>query len=77
MSAELHVITAEPVATDIVAVLEGVLTEARAGRLSSVAIATVDRQGIVNSAWSKPPSTSAMMGAIERLKWKLMQAWEA
>ena len=69
--ADLHTISAEPPSKDAVAVIERVLTEAREGRISSVAIAHVDREGCVTAEWSKPPSVGLLLGAVARLAHRL------
>jgi len=64
---KLKVIDAEPIGVDVVATLESVLERAREGRISSVAIAMVYRDGSTNRTWSKSPSLSALVGAVARL----------
>lgn len=71
MSAQLHSIDAEPLGTGIVEMLEEVLVEAREGKLSSVALATVLRDGTTVSRWSYVPSYGLMLGAITRLAHRL------
>jgi hypothetical protein len=63
----LHVIEAEPVSPDLIETLEVALKEAREGKLSSVAIAVVHRDGCITSAWSTPPSFGLLLGAVHRL----------
>jgi len=58
-----------PLGEDIVALLEEWLDHARAGKLSSIAIAGVFRDGNTGRAWSELHSISAQIGAIA-----LMQA---
>ncbi len=69
--AELHSITPEDPAEDVVATLERALATARAGDVSSVAIALVYRDGRAGHCWSRLPSFLAMMGSIDRIKFKL------
>ena len=71
--AELRVIHAEPVADDIVDFLEGAIEKARAGEFSSVAIATVSRDGSAGNGWSRIPSYAAMLGSISRLQNKVLR----
>lgn len=71
MPADLHTIDRQNRADDVVETLEGVLLEAQAGRVSSVGIALVYRDGSVRSLWSTLPSTLMMLGAIVRLAHKL------
>jgi hypothetical protein len=68
--APLSVINAEPPAQDVIATLERALVLARAGDLSSVALAFVHRDGAVSAEWSALPSRPAMLGAISRLAHK-------
>jgi hypothetical protein len=70
-SQDLRVINAEPPGEDVIAKLEEALERAREGRISSVAIATVERDGSVGHAWSKAPSLSLLIGSITRLLWTL------
>jgi hypothetical protein len=68
MMPDIRVIDAEPVGPDVVAKLEQVLELAREGKLSSVAIATVERDGCVNRSWSSAPSISLLIGSVARLQ---------
>ncbi len=70
---EVRVLDAEPPCVDTVAKLEEVLKEARAGRLSSVAIAVVYRNGSSGAFWSKAPSLSCLIGAIVRLQYEIVE----
>ena len=63
----LTVIDPEPPAPDLIATLERALEQARAGDLSSVALAFVHRDGAVSAEWSTLPSRPAMLGSISRL----------
>jgi len=71
---KLHVLTPEPLGENIIELLEYALVEARAGRLSSIAIATVDRDGCTESAHSAPPSYGLLIGAVARLQHRLIEA---
>lgn len=70
---DLHVIEAEPAGTDIIERLEEALEEARAGKLSSVAIAFVYRDGCVGGSWSTPPSHGLLLGSVSRLAYRINQ----
>lgn len=61
----------EPAAADVIATLEEALTEAREGRLSSVALAIVYRDGAAGASWSALPSRTAMLGAVSRLSHRI------
>lgn len=65
--AELTVLEPEPVGEGIVETLEEVLERAKAGEVSSVAIAYVLRDGAVCSTWSAPPCFGTLLGAVHRL----------
>lgn len=69
--ADLHAIDPEPAAQDVIATLERALAQARAGELSSVAVAAVYRDGAVGAEWSTLPSRAAMLGSVSRLAHKL------
>jgi hypothetical protein len=64
----LRVIEAEPVGGDIVDKLQTALNEALAGRLSSVAIAVVYRDGATGSSWSEAPSLGLLLGSATLLQ---------
>lgn len=68
MTAELRVLTAEPLGEGIVELLERYLEDAKAGKLSSLAIAAVDREGCMDCGWSLAPPAGLLMGAIARLQ---------
>jgi hypothetical protein len=68
---DLRVLTAEPQGAGIVEHLEAVLAQAKAGSISSVAIAFVHRDGAVDGVWSAPPSVGLLLGAISRLGHRL------
>jgi hypothetical protein len=74
--AELHVLDAEPRGADVIEVLEEALRQARAGQLSSVAVAAVYRDGCTQQAWSSAPSVSLLIGAAARLVYRLNRLLE-
>lgn len=57
----------EPVGESVIEALDRVTGKARAGELSSVAIAYVTRDGSVGRTWSELPSVPAMLGSLSRL----------
>lgn len=63
----LTVIPSEPQGRSVQATLKAVLADAKAGAISSIAIAIVHRDGGVAEAWSELPSVPAMIGATARL----------
>ena len=69
----LVALPSEPLGEDIVERLEEVLTRARAGEISSIAIAIVTRAGCVNQCWSNAPSLPALMGSVALLQHKLAE----
>jgi hypothetical protein len=69
----VKVLDAEPVGADTVAKLEEALEKARAGQLSSVALAVVYRDGTSGRAWSSAPSLSCLIGAVVRLEHALIR----
>lgn len=69
----LRVIEAEPAGSEIIERLEEALEKARAGELSSIAIATVYRDGCVGKSWSSPPNASLLIGSIARLQAALIR----
>lgn len=71
---KLHVLTAEPLGDGIIKLLEESLQQAREGKISSVAIAMVDRDGCSESAWSYVPSYGLLIGAVARLQHRLIEA---
>jgi hypothetical protein len=71
---ELVSLEPEPHGEGLEALLEKTLEEVRAGEVSSLAIAIVYRSGILGAKWSHWPSFGMILGAVERLKWKLQQA---
>jgi len=67
----LRVLDPEPPAANVIETLEDALVEARQGRLSSVAVAIVYRDGAAGGTWSELPSRVAMLGSIARLNHKI------
>ncbi len=70
--AELRAIHPEPAGELVIEALEHMLERARAGELSAVAIACVNRDGSVGSSWSVCPSTATMIGALRMLEMRLL-----
>lgn len=70
----LQVINAEPIGKTVVERLEEFLEDAKAGKLSSVAIAAVYRDGTCNHNWSEAPSVSTLLGAIVRMQADLVRS---
>lgn len=71
--AEVRVIDSEPIGEDVIARLKETLEEAEAGKISSVAIAIVYRDGFTDNLWSTAPSLSTLIGAVSRLEYRLNQ----
>jgi hypothetical protein len=76
MKADLRVIEAEPPSADAIERLEEALVSAKEGRVSSVAIAIVYRDGSMGRAWSACPSLSCLIGAVTRLQHGLLEEAE-
>jgi hypothetical protein len=74
MSADLHLIPSQDAAEDIYERLQEVFDEAKAGKLSSVAIVMVHKDGHSNWCWSHAPSVSLLLGAMERMKAALIRS---
>jgi hypothetical protein len=55
----------------VVARLEEVLAEARAGKIASVAIAGVESDGSIVSAWSETDDFGKLLGAVARLQFRI------
>lgn len=70
---DLHVIEAEPEANDIAEKLRAALADAEAGRLSSIAIAVVYRDGATGNSWSKMPSIGTLVGSVALLQARLQR----
>lgn len=51
----------------IMAVIDKLIELAAEDRLSALAVATVYRDGVIESHWSFPHSPAALLGAISRL----------
>lgn len=68
---DLAVLEPEPASANVIATLEDALADAREGRISSVAIAVVYRDGVAGASWSDLPSRTAMLGAVSRLTHKI------
>lgn len=67
VSAELREITAEPLGEGMIEMLEEIMAEVREGRISSLAVAQVYRDGTTCARWSHLPSYGMMLGAVTRL----------
>lgn len=55
----------------VVARLEEVLAEARAGKVVGVAIASLHADGSIGSAWSEVDSFSGLLGSVARLQYRI------
>lgn len=73
MKPELTVIPSFEPDADVVERLEEVLERARTGDISMVAIATVERSGMAQWCFSNLSNTSTMLGAVERMKHRIIQ----
>ena len=73
--ADLRVITCEPIGESVIERLEYALAQAREGKVSSVAIAWVDREGRSHETWSYAPSTGTLVGAVQSLSYRLVKEW--
>lgn len=73
MAAELLAIEPEDPTQVVIEKLEEVLKLARAGELSAVAIAVVYRDGRTGARWSPSPRFASVLGAVDRLAYKLNQ----
>lgn len=65
--ADLLSIDPEPQGRSVQSTLKDILSDARDGKISAVAIAIVHRDGSVSQAWSELHSVPAMLGAVARL----------
>lgn len=65
--ADLTIIESEPQGRSVQSTLKDVLNDAKAGKISAVAVAIVHRDGSVSQAWSELHSVPAMLGAVARL----------
>lgn len=68
---EVRVLDAAPPNPGVVEALEDILARAKAGDLSSVAIAVVYRDGSTGDAWSEPASIGTLIGAVTILQHRL------
>jgi hypothetical protein len=68
MMADVKVIDAEPLGKGIIEVLDFFRAMAERGELSSLAVATVLRDGSPQWKWSHAPNTSTLLGSVERMK---------
>lgn len=68
---ELTVIDAAPPDPGVIEALEETLAEARAGKVSAVAIAILYRDAMTSARWSRTMFVSALLGAIARLNHRL------
>ncbi len=71
--ANLRTIDAEPLGEDVIARIEEVLELARKGEFSSVAIASVYRDGSTGKSWSAAPSLSLLIGSVARMQAALIR----
>ncbi len=70
--ADLHVIDCLPAPDgDLIALLEDTLAKARAGEVSSVALAVVYRNGNTGDGWSTLPNMALQLGAVATLQYRL------
>ena len=69
--ADLEVIEPESVSPDLIETIERVLEKAKAGEVSSVAIAVVYRDGATSTTWSTPPSFATLLGAVAHLGFRM------
>lgn len=70
---KLLTIEPEPMAEGIIEALEEVLKSAKEGKVSSVAIAVVLRDGAPDWAMSYLPCVSTMLGTIDRMHFAILQ----
>lgn len=56
---------------DVIARLEGILADAREGKIVAVAIAGVERDGTIISSWAESDHFGALLGAISRLQHRI------
>jgi hypothetical protein len=62
------------VSPDVIERLTEICDWVRDDKVSSVAIAVVHRDGSTSTCWSTPPHYAALIGAVERLKYRLVRA---
>lgn len=70
-NAELRVLDAEPPGQGVVERLEEALEKARAGEISSIALAVVYRDGSVSGSWSDAPNRMLLLGSLSRLAYRV------
>jgi hypothetical protein len=73
MTAELIPISCEPVGESIGELIADIQAAHSKGEVSSLAIAIVYRDGSTTQAFSTLPNTATMLGALERLKCKILR----
>lgn len=61
---------------DVVACLRSVMDEAKAGDVSSVAVAVVRPNGFINAMFSESDNAPGMMGAVSLLQHRLIRQAE-
>lgn len=69
---EVRVLDSAPISDATVPLLEDMLERAKAGQLSSVAVAVVYRDGSTGDAWSNPPSVATLIGAVTIMQTRLV-----
>lgn len=72
MSAELIPIDYEPPGKHLAETLDEIREMVERGEISSIAVAYVFRDGSTGLAHSAMPSRSTLIGAVERLKFRLL-----
>jgi hypothetical protein len=75
--ANLRVLPAEPLGEDIVEMLETALAWAKDGAISSAALSLVMRDGTTEAAFSSPPNSALLIGAIARTQYRLTRRLES
>lgn len=73
---DVTVIPCEPAGSDILELLDDLISRAIRGELSSIAVATVDREGVTASAWSEAPSFGTLIGSVAVLQHNLIHRLE-
>lgn len=69
----LTTIDAEPLGANVISTLEETLAMARQGKLSSVGVVVVYRDGSTGTGWSSAPSMGLLIAATVRLQHRLIQ----
>ncbi len=67
----------EPAGEDVIARLEEALEAARAGKVSSIALALVYRDGNTGSGWSYVQNWSLLIGAVTRMQARMIRYCES